>query len=181
MPRARIGAPVCTAAGLLNAFERCGDFLEIGGPALFLRHTSATAWDNAFINFDERGWFPAPNYVVMKLWRDHYAPERDRGGRRVGTAEPRRHAVRGCQDLLREGGQSRGCGPAGRRCRWPATTSSAPPSCSWLHRVHCSARNTMEQPEAVASEARKRRDGTAAGIRFTLPAQSAAVVSIPLQ
>ncbi len=61
--------------GLLNAFERCGDILEMGGPALFLRHVSATAWDNAFINFDQSAWFPAPNYVVMKLWRDHYAPE----------------------------------------------------------------------------------------------------------
>ena len=57
------------AGGLLNAFERCGDSLEIGGPALFLRHVSASAWDNAFVNFDQRSWFPAPNYVVMKLWR----------------------------------------------------------------------------------------------------------------
>ena len=62
--------------GLLNAFERCGDVLEIGGPALFLRHVSASGWDNAFVNFDHRTWFPAPNYVVMKLWRDHYAPHR---------------------------------------------------------------------------------------------------------
>lgn len=62
--------------GLLNAFERCGDVVEIGGPALFLRHVSATAWDNAFVNFDHRTWFPAPNYVVMKLWREHYAPQR---------------------------------------------------------------------------------------------------------
>ncbi|MDD2601179.1 MAG: DUF1080 domain-containing protein [Kiritimatiellae bacterium] len=60
--------------GLLNVFERCGDFFEIGGPALFLRHTYAKAWDNAFINFDHCSWFPAPNYVIMKLWRDHYAP-----------------------------------------------------------------------------------------------------------
>jgi len=66
------------AGGLLNAFERCGDFLTMGGPALFLRHTSASAWDNAFINFDHTGWFPAPNYVVMKLWRDNYAPNRIR-------------------------------------------------------------------------------------------------------
>ena len=62
--------------GLLNAFERCGDVLEIGGPALFLRHVSASAWDNAFVNFDHRTWFPAPNYVVMKLWREHYASQR---------------------------------------------------------------------------------------------------------
>ena len=62
--------------GLLNAFERCGDVLEIGGPALFLRHVSASGWDNAFVNFDHRTWFPAPNYVVMQLWREHYAPQR---------------------------------------------------------------------------------------------------------
>ncbi|MCX7015969.1 MAG: DUF1080 domain-containing protein [Candidatus Sumerlaeota bacterium] len=63
------------AAGLLNAFER-SDAVEIASPALFLRHVSAAKWDNAFINFDHRTWFPAPNYVAMKLWRDHYAPRR---------------------------------------------------------------------------------------------------------
>lgn len=61
--------------GLLNAFERCGDVVTMGSPALWLRHVSATAWDNALINFDQRTWFPAPNYVVMKLWRDHFAPD----------------------------------------------------------------------------------------------------------
>jgi alpha-N-arabinofuranosidase len=61
---------------VLNAFERCSDFFEIAGPALFLRHASATAWNNAFINFDYCNWFPAPNYVVMKLWREHFAPNR---------------------------------------------------------------------------------------------------------
>ena len=62
------------AAGLLNAFERAGDVVAIASPALWLRHVSATAWDNALINFDHCGWFPAPNYVVMKLWRDHAGP-----------------------------------------------------------------------------------------------------------
>lgn len=60
--------------GLLNAFERQGDVVTMAGPALFLRHVSATAWDNAFINFDQCSWFPAPNYVVMKLWHDHTQP-----------------------------------------------------------------------------------------------------------
>lgn len=63
------------AGGLLNAYERQGKKFTLGGPALFLRHTSAGAWDNAFINFDHTGWFPAPNYVVMKLWRDNFAPQ----------------------------------------------------------------------------------------------------------
>lgn len=63
------------AGGLLNAFERKGYWVSMATPALFLRHISATDWDNAFINFDACGWFPAPNYVVMKLWHENYAPE----------------------------------------------------------------------------------------------------------
>ena len=62
------------AGGILNAFERCPS-VAMATPALWLRHVSAPSWDNALINFDNCGWFPAPNYVVMKLWRDHYAPQ----------------------------------------------------------------------------------------------------------
>ena len=64
------------AGGILNCFENVSDTLEIAAPALFLRHKSATGWDNAFVNFDQAGWFPAPNYVVMKLWRDNFMPNR---------------------------------------------------------------------------------------------------------
>ncbi len=64
------------AGGILNCFEKVGDVVAMATPALFLRHTSANGWDNAFINFDHTGWFPAPNYVVMKLWRGHYAANR---------------------------------------------------------------------------------------------------------
>ncbi|MDD4646299.1 MAG: alpha-L-arabinofuranosidase C-terminal domain-containing protein [Bacteroidales bacterium] len=64
------------AGNLLNIFEQNSDIITMGGPALFLRHTTASAWDNAFINFDQQGWFAAPNYVVMKLWREHFAPQR---------------------------------------------------------------------------------------------------------
>ena len=63
------------AGGLLNAFERQGDFLTIGGPALLMREHTAGGWDNAFINFKQDAWYPAPNYVVMKLWRDNFAPD----------------------------------------------------------------------------------------------------------
>lgn len=62
------------AGGFLNRLERTSG-LEIAAPALFLRHTSATGWNNAFINFDKNGWFPAPNYVVFKLWREHFLPD----------------------------------------------------------------------------------------------------------
>jgi alpha-N-arabinofuranosidase len=61
------------AGGLLNMFER-NPLVGMASPALFLRHLSAPAWDNALINFDNSGWFPAPNYVVMKLYHDHFAP-----------------------------------------------------------------------------------------------------------
>lgn len=63
------------AGGMLNIFEKNGETFEIGGPALFLRHSSATGWNNAFINFNNSSWFPATNYVVMKFWHDHFAPK----------------------------------------------------------------------------------------------------------
>ena len=62
------------AGGMLTMFERQGEYMQIAGPALFLRHSSATDWNNALVNFNNSNWFPASNYVVMKFWRDHYAP-----------------------------------------------------------------------------------------------------------
>jgi len=63
------------AGGILNAFERQGDMVTMSCPALFMRKQGVTTqWDNALINFDQKSWFPAGNYVVMKLWRDSFAP-----------------------------------------------------------------------------------------------------------
>ncbi len=63
------------AGGILNAFERQGDMVTMSCPALFLRKQGVTnSWDNALVNFDQKSWFPAGNYVVMKLWRDSFAP-----------------------------------------------------------------------------------------------------------
>ncbi len=63
------------AGGILNAFERQSDIVTMSCPALFLRKQGVTdSWDNALINFDQSTWFPAGNYVVMKLWRDSFAP-----------------------------------------------------------------------------------------------------------
>ncbi|MEN6427390.1 MAG: sialate O-acetylesterase [Phycisphaerales bacterium] len=64
------------AGGILNAFERQGDIVTMSCPALFMRRQGVTtSWDNALINFDQKSWFPAGNYVVMKLWRDSFAPD----------------------------------------------------------------------------------------------------------
>jgi len=63
------------AGGILNAFERQADIVTMSCPALFLRKQGVTRdWDNALINFDQTTWFAAGNYVVMKLWRDSFAP-----------------------------------------------------------------------------------------------------------
>jgi alpha-L-arabinofuranosidase len=63
------------AGGILNAFEHQGDMVTMCCPALFMRKQGVTTqWDNALINFDQKTWFPAGNYVVMKLWRDSFAP-----------------------------------------------------------------------------------------------------------
>lgn len=72
------------AGGFLNRLERT-PMVEMAAPALLLRHTSAPGWNNAFINFDRRGWFAAPNYVVTKLWSDHFLPNRIH---MEGSAEP---------------------------------------------------------------------------------------------
>jgi alpha-N-arabinofuranosidase len=61
------------AGGELNAFEE-SPIVGMATPALWLRHVTAPSLDNAFINFDQSRWFPAPNYVVMKLYRDHFEP-----------------------------------------------------------------------------------------------------------
>ncbi|WP_153799347.1 family 16 glycoside hydrolase [Foetidibacter luteolus] len=63
------------AAGMLNAMERT-PLIDMATPALWLRHVKAPAWDNAFINFNQSKWFGAPNYKVMKLWHEHFAPYR---------------------------------------------------------------------------------------------------------
>ncbi len=64
------------AGGILNTFEKYGEYITMAGPALMARHVSAHDWDNGFINFDNKGWFAGPNYVVMKLWRENFAPNR---------------------------------------------------------------------------------------------------------
>ncbi|MBN1421705.1 MAG: DUF1080 domain-containing protein [Planctomycetes bacterium] len=63
------------AGGFLAAAERQAGAVAMASPALFLRRVDAPAWDNAFINHDHTRWFPAPNYVVMRLFREHFAPQ----------------------------------------------------------------------------------------------------------
>jgi alpha-N-arabinofuranosidase len=63
------------AGGFLNICEQ-RPVVEMGAAALFIRRTDAPAWNNAFINFDYKGLFVAPNYLVTKLWHDHFSKYR---------------------------------------------------------------------------------------------------------
>jgi alpha-L-arabinofuranosidase len=60
------------AGGFLNICEQ-RPVVEMGAAALFIRRTDSPDWNNAFINFDYKGVFVAPNYVVTKLWYDNFS------------------------------------------------------------------------------------------------------------
>jgi alpha-N-arabinofuranosidase len=164
------------AGGLLNAFERCGDILEIGGPALFLRHQSATGWDNAFINFDHTGWFPAPNYVVMKVWREHYAPARVRLS---GDTGPLNAVATKSEDGATL--YFKAVNPTERSVTVKlAVKGTAVPGMASLTLVapgDLRARNTLEAPHAVRPATGK-VSVEGGEVRFQLPTQCAGVVTI---
>lgn len=162
------------AAGLLNAFERV-DAVGMAAPALFLRHVSATAWDNAFINFDHRGWFAAPNYVVMKLYRDHYLPLRLRV---EGEGTPNAVATRS-EDGRRMVLKVVNAGPE----TVPVCLQTVP-AADWVRANlqmvapgSLSARNTLDDPAFVAPRP-ARVTFSADGVRFTLPPLSVGVLSL---
>lgn len=63
------------AGGFLNVCEK-QPVVAMGAAALFIRRTDAPDWNNAFINFDYKGVFVAPNYLVTKLWHDNFSKTR---------------------------------------------------------------------------------------------------------
>ncbi len=63
------------AGGFLNMCEQ-KDVVAMGAAALFIRRTDSPDWDNAFINFDYKDLFVAPNYQVTNLWYDHFSKYR---------------------------------------------------------------------------------------------------------
>lgn len=63
------------AGGFLNVCETT-PVVELGAAALFIRRTDMPDWNNAFINFDYKDVFVAPNYQVTKLWYDNYSKYR---------------------------------------------------------------------------------------------------------
>ena len=63
------------AGGFLNVCEKT-PIVELGAAALFIRRTDAPDWNNAFINFDYKDLFVAPNYQVTNLWEDNFSKYR---------------------------------------------------------------------------------------------------------
>ena len=63
------------AGGFLNMCES-RDVVGMGAAALFLRRTDSPDWNNAFINFDYKDLFKAPNCQVTELWYDHFSKYR---------------------------------------------------------------------------------------------------------
>ena len=164
------------AGGLLNVFEREGDFVKIGGPALLLREKTATGWDNAFINFDQDAWFAAPNYVVMKLWRDHYAPrflKTDGDTGRLNVVATR--SEDGSTLYLKA------VNPTNEASTVTATLSgdfdANEATMQLVAPGALSARNSFEQPHAVEpGDAQATLDGKT--VRFEMPPLSAGVVTV---
>ena len=62
------------AGEILNAMEGNAE-IGMASPLQLLQHISADFPTDALIHFDQGSWFPSPNYVVMKLYRDHFAPD----------------------------------------------------------------------------------------------------------
>jgi alpha-N-arabinofuranosidase len=162
----------------LNVFERCGDFVTLAAPALFLRHFVTAGgvgghWDNAFINFDNKSWFPAPNYVVMKLWRDHYAPIRigldgDVGGlNAVATkSEDGKTLYFKAVNATNEG----------RNVTLNVGSGKTSASLQ-LITAELSDRNTLENPNAIAPRAVPvQLDGNT--VTFAMPAYSVGVITV---
>ncbi|MGD0778167.1 MAG: alpha-L-arabinofuranosidase C-terminal domain-containing protein, partial [Candidatus Solibacter sp.] len=163
------------AGGILNAMERDAA-VGMAAPALLLRHLTAASADHALIDFDQRSWFPAPEYVVMKLYRDHFAPDLleiagnpgDLSATATRTADGQRIYVK----LVNPREQETSIEIA-LRGDFPLLAASmqvvAPDSLA--------ARNTLEQPTAVqAVEAQVEHTGMTARVR--LPRWSVAVVTL---
>ncbi len=161
--------------GILNGFERTGNVVEIASPALFLRHVSATAWDNAFINFDHRTWFPAPNYVVMKLWREHYQPLRAALEGETGPLN-----VVATRSAEGETVVLKAVNPTDQTVTLTVAVAAEGFTRAAARQVapgSLRARNSLEKPDAVVPVAAEVTRGPE-GFRVTLPGYSATVIEL---
>jgi alpha-N-arabinofuranosidase len=165
------------AGGILNTFEKYGEYITMAGPALMARHVTAHDWDNAFINFDSKGWFAGPNYVVMKLWRDNFAPSRlGADGAAPGLNLIATKSQDGSEVILK----AVNFGTTEPLVVTTTVDGSFKPAHAAMQLVNpgsLQARNSMFEKEVIKPEA---APATVTGnqVKFTLPPNSAAVVKV---
>jgi len=165
------------AAGLLNRMESQAKIVEMSSPALLLRLITATSWENAFINMDHYRWFPAPNYVVMRLYREHFAPTL------VRCEAPQQMNV--VTTLSEDKGTLiiKAVNPTPNPIEADIATSRAfrvgsQGTCSVVAAASLSDRNTLDEPRKIAP-VRRRLNKIGQAFRHTFPAYSVSVISLP--
>jgi alpha-N-arabinofuranosidase len=166
------------AGGLLNVFEKHGEVLTMAGPALMARHASAHDWDNAFINFDVNSWFAGPNYVVMKLWRENFAPQRlmTEGGTDTHNIIATK-TEDGSTIILKSVNQS--SEPQQVTATLAGGFKAGQASMQLVAPGSLMARNTFADPNLIApKDAPVSVDSGASKVSFTMPPYSAAVVRV---
>ena len=166
------------AGGILNTFEKYGETLTMAGPALMAREYTAHDWDNAFINFDAQTWYPGPNYVIMKLWHDNFAPNRLKSEGGSGTEDLNFIATKnaaGDRVILKA------VNPSEEPLDVTTTLSGVfRPASAKMQLVapgSTQARNSFAKPDRIVPvPAEAKVEGN--NVTFTLPAYSAAVVQV---
>lgn len=162
------------AGGFLNRLERTPK-VTMAAPALFLRHISAPGWNNAFINFDRNGWFPAPNYVVFKLWRKYYLPLRVE----LKGAEGELNAI-----ATKSEDNSKICikmvNPSDQEINVSIDAMSGYKYSSFeiVSAFSLNERNTMDSPDVIKALRKDVVEGNDKNISLILPAYSATVLSL---
>jgi alpha-N-arabinofuranosidase len=163
------------AGGILNVMERDAA-VGMAAPWPWLRQVRGDYPDNALIHFDQRAWFPSPDYVVMKLYRDHFAPDLlEIGGDLGGLSTTATRSADGETIYLKL------VNPAEREVAVEVTLRGDFPLLSASMQLvapdSLDARNTLEQPTVVqAIQGKVERTGMSA--RFSMPRWSVAVVTL---
>ena len=163
------------AGEILNTMER-DTAVSMASPSQLLQHIPPDFPANALINFDQRSWFSSPEYVVMKLYRDHFAPDLLQiAGDLAGLSATATRTADGETIYVKL------VNPVDREVAVDVTLRGDFPllaaSMELVAPDNLDARNTLEQPTAVqAVEGKVERAGMSA--RFSMPRWSVAVVTL---
>jgi alpha-N-arabinofuranosidase len=162
------------AGGFLNMCE-ARDVVAMGAAALFIRRTDAPDWNNAFINFDYKDLFKAPNCQVTELWYDHFSKYRlafagDTGNLSVSTTL----SENGAEVIVKVVNPTEESATLRVKGDWAGVSSAA---FEYYAPGSLTVANSMENKNAVAPKhATAKTDGT--DVVLSVPALSAGVLTI---